>query len=68
MRDQNAKPVSVEYTQKLEAALFEMHHRATAAEEECRAAAPCDPHRTGMPLSARTGGRLEAILGEAAEG
>ncbi len=34
MRDQNAKPVPEEYTQKLEAALFEMHHRATAAEAE----------------------------------
>ena len=34
MHDQSAKPVSEEYTQKLEAALFEMHHRATRAEEE----------------------------------
>jgi hypothetical protein len=34
MRDQNAKPVSEEYTHKLEVALFEMHHRASRADEE----------------------------------
>ena len=67
MRDQNAKPVSEEYTQKLEAALFEMHHRATRAEQEVerlRRVIRSARHA----LDRQNWRAVEAILGEAVEG
>jgi hypothetical protein len=67
MRDQNAKLVSEEYIQKLEAVLFGMHHRATRAEE--------DAERLGRvirqarhALERQNWRAVEAILADAAEG
>ena len=67
MPDQSAKPVSEESTQKLEAALFEMHHRATRAEEEGERLSRVI--RSARHALERQNWRaVEAILREAAEG